>query len=231
MTIRSLLAAGAAIAALGASAPAAALTIVQNTMIADAAANAATPFSFTQFDSLLGTLNSVTLEFTATMPEVSGTLTNNPGASRTFTLTRGINTAVTGNGFTNLSLNLGTGSSSIGPLAARASVPIGAFAGGSGTDSETLTGDLSAFIGAGNVNFSFARTSLFSINPSSGTLTISPHASATATLTYDYTAPPPPPPPPVPVPEPGVWALMILGFGTVGATLRRRKLVPLRVRA
>lgn len=28
------------------------------------------------------------------------------------------------------------------------------------------------------------------------------------------------------VPEPGAWALMILGFGAVGATLRRRRTVP-----
>jgi len=31
------------------------------------------------------------------------------------------------------------------------------------------------------------------------------------------------PPPPGAVPEPAAWALMILGFGGVGATLRRRR--------
>jgi len=42
-------------------------------------------------------------------------------------------------------------------------------------------------------------------------------------------APATPPAPPLPgggvgaVPEPGVWALMILGFGAVGAMLRRRR--------
>lgn len=36
--------------------------------------------------------------------------------------------------------------------------------------------------------------------------------------------PPPPPPPPVGgIPEPGTWALMILGFGAVGAAMRRRR--------
>jgi hypothetical protein len=40
--------------------------------------------------------------------------------------------------------------------------------------------------------------------------------------------PPPPPPPPTPtpfsaVPEPGTWAMMLLGFGMIGLTLRRRR--------
>ncbi len=40
---------------------------------------------------------------------------------------------------------------------------------------------------------------------------------------------PPPPPPPLPpgVPEPATWALMLLGFGAVGLTLRRRPYAPL----
>lgn len=33
------------------------------------------------------------------------------------------------------------------------------------------------------------------------------------------------------VPEPSMWALMIMGFGTAGAMLRRRKLVPIAIRA
>jgi hypothetical protein len=33
------------------------------------------------------------------------------------------------------------------------------------------------------------------------------------------------------VPEPATWALMILGFGSAGAMLRRRKLAPARIRA
>ena len=41
--------------------------------------------------------------------------------------------------------------------------------------------------------------------------------SGTITLTYE------PVPPTSAVPEPGTWAVMITGFGIVGATLRRRK--------
>ncbi|WP_404711930.1 PEPxxWA-CTERM sorting domain-containing protein [Sphingomonas sp. MMS24-J13] len=36
---------------------------------------------------------------------------------------------------------------------------------------------------------------------------------------------PPPPPPPPAVPEPSSWALMILGFGAIGMSLRRRRRV------
>lgn len=32
-----------------------------------------------------------------------------------------------------------------------------------------------------------------------------------------------PPPPPVPVPEPATWLMMVLGFGIVGGSMRRRK--------
>lgn len=42
--------------------------------------------------------------------------------------------------------------------------------------------------------------------------------SGTITLTYE-----PVPPPTSAVPEPATWAVMITGFGMVGATLRRRK--------
>ena len=234
MMLRATLVAGAALAALAAASPAAALTIVQTETIASAAAGTTTAVSFDQFDALLGTLDSVMLSFTAEMPSVSGTLRNNPGTQRTFTLTRGIRTGLSGNGFM-LDADLGTGMSTIGPLNANQQVNIGPFSGGSGGDSDTLLAGLGAFVGPGTVSFNFTRQSLFSINPSSGTLTITPSAGGSASLTYNYTAfPPPPPPPPLPgaVPEPATWAMMILGMGAAGAVLRRRRtLAPIRITA
>ena len=35
--------------------------------------------------------------------------------------------------------------------------------------------------------------------------------------------PPPPPPPPPAIPEPETWTMMLLGFGMIGLTLRRRR--------
>jgi hypothetical protein len=40
--------------------------------------------------------------------------------------------------------------------------------------------------------------------------------------------PPPPPPPPPAVPEPASWALMLVGFATIGSMLRREKRIKAR---
>jgi hypothetical protein len=49
-----------------------------------------------------------------------------------------------------------------------------------------------------------------------------PNNGGTGNIGATFDIPPPPPPPPG-VPEPAVWGLMILGFGAVGADLRRRR--------
>jgi hypothetical protein len=42
---------------------------------------------------------------------------------------------------------------------------------------------------------------------------------------YKTSTPLSPPPPQIAVPEPASWAMMIAGFGLVGASMRRRKAV------
>jgi hypothetical protein len=56
-------------------------------------------------------------------------------------------------------------------------------------------------------------------------ITVNWGAGSTGILYKTSVAPPPPPPPPVtpPIPEPATWAMLIAGFGLVGATARRRK--------
>jgi hypothetical protein len=51
--------------------------------------------------------------------------------------------------------------------------------------------------------------------PIVGVFYSNPFASGTGTFTYNYT--------PSGVPEPSTWLSMILGFGLVGAGLRRRR--------
>jgi hypothetical protein len=93
----------------------------------------------------------------------------------------------------------------------------------SGTD--TLTSGLAAFIGAGNLGFTFNRSDTFSATPTSGILSLVPNAQGSATLTYNYTAKPAPQDPDSTgaAPEPATWAMMMLGFASIGALLRRRR--------
>lgn len=212
----------AAVAALAAS-PAFAATVIQNHTIAAGNAPTSSAFSFAQFDSSLGTLNSVTLAFNAGV-NTTGTLSNTSNASHTYTLTQSALANLTGGGF-NLDASLLSGTSQytlIGnkkPGYAPASISLS----GLGSDSDTLSSGLAAFIGGGNVDFLFSRVTNFSINPASGALNLASSLWGDATLTYDYTAPPPVTNPVGGVPEPATWAMLILGFFGLGSALRRQR--------
>ncbi len=77
---------------------------------------------------------------------------------------------------------------------------------------------LTAISGAGIFQFA-------SFNPTLGFDTVDAQGSLAvrSLMIAEYVAPPPPPPPTGTVPEPSTWALLILGFGTVGTLLRRRR--------
>lgn len=76
-----------------------------------------------------------------------------------------------------------------------------------------------------NSRFSFSgvRYQVEFLAGTGGTLNVRNFSSGPAL----YSFPPvvPPPPPPGAIPEPGTWAMLIAGFGVVGASLRRRRVV------
>ena len=81
--------------------------------------------------------------------------------------------------------------------------------------------------GLGSNATGFWRFNAGSTGVTSFLLTITKGSSGAVLYSTQMAPPPPPPPPPPPmssmVPEPGTWAMLIAGFGLVGATARRRR--------
>lgn len=230
MHMKKQLLALAAVAALTAS-PAFALTIDQTLAITG---NNST-LSFNDFNSSLGTLNSVTLSFTDSVT-TTGKLANTSNASKMFTLTEKGVGHLTGAGFDlggAMTDSSGTSYSLLGKMA-RGYAPASISVTAGGGDTDTLSSDLAAFIDTGDIDFLFSG----SVKPgfvgtAAGSLSnLLSTFGGSATLSYDYTAPPPvvisPPSSPISgpagaVPEPSVWAMLILGFASIGVAMRRRR--------
>ena len=180
-------------------------------------------FTLDTFDTSLGTLNSVTLDFDATA-SVEVTIFNIGAANSPFTAASTSTTeTVTGLGgplvltFSatagpgTLPISFGTNIEPTNTTSHSTSVSIAAanFAG-------FETG------GAGTVDYSsiFGPTFTSSITPGGATPSLEfvggngALDSGSLSVTYGYTAA---------VPEPAAWAFMILGFGGAGAMLRRRR--------
>ena len=211
----------AAVAALAAG-PALAATVIQNHTIAAGNAPTSTAFSFAQFDSSLGTLNSVTLSFNAWV-NTNGSLSNTSNGEHTFVLSQNALASLTGGGF-DLDAALLSGTSNYKLIGNKKPgyTPAAIGLNGAGSDSDTLSSGMDAFIGAGEVDFLFSRVANFSVNPGSGALNLTSSLWGDATLTYDYTAAPISSPVGA-VPEPATWAMLILGFFSLGSVLRRRR--------
>ncbi len=81
-----------------------------------------------------------------------------------------------------------------------------------------------SFFGVSWADVAYSRLSLL-LNPGSYAFSISGSCQngcpASFGVRLDSAEPPPPPPGPG-VPEPTAWAMLVIGFGVVGATLRRR---------
>lgn len=203
----------AAVAACAIAAPASADNYVQTATVTSSGPKVTT-LNFNQFDSSLGTLNSVTLMFSSVL-DASGTVTNNSNfLPHNYLLSTGAIAGLTGNGF-NFMQGLGIGLDLV-------HVPkhnsVGLSYDATNSDSETLTSNLSGFIGTGSLPFTFVSTSLFAMIGLNGSLAIDPQIGGLAQISYDYT-----PSATVAVPEPASWAMMMLGIGAIGGAMRRRR--------
>jgi len=64
---------------------------------------------------------------------------------------------------------------------------------------------------------------LFHFNSATDSITTSIPGLSGVVLYANGGEPPPPPPPPPLVPEPATWAMMLLGFGVIGYSMRSRR--------
>jgi PEP-CTERM motif len=214
--MRMLLTGAATAAALfSAATPAfAEVVVLTQTVGNDVAPNAST-VSFAKFDQSLGVLTSVTLAFTAGS-STTVNFSNNTPNSRTWDIDQQTTASVTGNGFSlsdtykldNDTFTLAARISNQTPRTGTKTYTA------SYADDATLTSSLSAFAGAGVVDFSFGRAAQFMTSPTASVLPTSFNGSVTLTYNYDLL--------PAAVPEPAAWAMMIGGFALVGAASRRR---------
>lgn len=210
----------AALAAMAAAPAQATEVLTQTVSIPAAAPTAGHAINFNQFDTSLGTLESVTLSFASTLI-ASLSITSGSNGAHSGTITTGGTADIVGNGFHFTDL-LASGSTGYDiPKNSKGLTfnldPIS----DAGSDSATLSSGLAAFLGTGNVSFTFSSTSLFALSGAqTDTFTGTPSIGAAATLTYNYDLAPPPPPPSVP--EPTSWLMMLAGFGALGMVMRRR---------
>lgn len=184
--------------------------------------------SLSQFDSTLGTLNSVKIELSGDIVQAlkaentgttADTLTPIAGANLLFrqgtTTLQTLALSNTGSSFSATAFDgnsdfAGTSGVDFGNLTAAGSLPAFTY---------TSAADLAAFIGTGNLGaFNVRAVGAGFIGSDNGNLdsSISTQARYNLTLTYDYTAPV------TPIPEPTSMALV--GLGALGlAAARRRK--------
>ncbi len=215
--------AGLAVFAAAVGSPAAAVTVIQQTVaIPTVAAPGASSIAFSQFDASLGTLVGITLSFEASSSTTINFANNTP-STRNWTITPGSSIAVSGNGFALSDAENGPATAfSLAPRFAPSKPRLGsATFVGSYADSDSLATGFLPYVGTGTISFAVARLANFAVVGGGGASTIgATPIGGTATLSYSYDVPIDS------VPEPASWAMLIAGFGLVGAAARRRLAIP-----
>ncbi len=219
MTPLRLLAAAALLA--GVAAPASALSITGSCGSVSGPTELDGAFSCTQFDSALGTLNSMSLEIQGSITG-SITLQNNSASPQNMSGTTQVSFfagALAGFSLASplFTASYGTGVQSVPAGATLVFGPLNA----SGTTGVMLNNsNLAPYQTAGGGLFGVSRSTLsgFGISGGGGFAggSIATSASMTAAVSYDYAVVKPP------IPEPGTWALAALGLVGLGWRLRRR---------
>lgn len=206
---QSILGTAVAATALAAAAPADAATIIQNFNV-----NSGNIFALQQFDSSLGTLESVDFAINALSRRIVANPAPGPGAN-VFTI----------RGFANI-----TSADAGAPVLpnwevntienqSRFNSPYELFAGGP-TQTTNITTGLGSFTGTSTFNYlmNAGIDILGSTAPYGATSRNDGRAAISVTYNFKEAV--------AAVPEPSTWAMMIIGFGAIGASMRMRKKGP-----
>lgn len=225
--LRSLLLSTALVAGVGTAASAA--TISDTATLGALATNfSGETASVDQFDSSLGTLNSVTIEL---FGNVSGTFQyeSQDGSPATVNMNLSAEVGLSTAGLGEFLVALPTLSQTFNTTAFDGSIDFAGTSGGTVTglnssDDETTTllgGDMSEFIGLGTIDLFVSGVGLSSASgPGNLFQGFSTLAGASVTVTYDYTEATTPPPSPVPLPA--GMPLMLVGLAALGIAKRRK---------
>ena len=167
------------------------------------------------------TLNDVKLSFGGTFNS-TGSITNGSSSTQSATFVLGTDFRYTAGlgapvGFLTSAVDvLGSATPFSGPLAAGASSPYTLSLALTPVGLATITTNLSGFIGSGTFALNASTFTYSTITGGGGNISALERSNGTAevTITYDFSPA---------VPEPTTWAMMILGFASVGFMAVRRK--------
>jgi len=181
-------------------------------------------FNVIQFNSSLGTLNDVVLTFSGSS-NITATLTNT--GTKTATNARFSGTSL-------IDVNVGSAYSSeinaslsnfrISNIASGATASTGTQTTIASPDTQTMTSDLSSWIGTGSIASSYSTSTGFGLsgtNTSNVVANVTNYSGAQLTVTYNYTAVSPASV--SAVPEADSYGMMLGGLGLLGFMVRRKK--------